>query len=394
MSASQWAKAVTLLAFVGGCSAESPDESAKVMSDELRADVSRFAVTRALMPVDLPLPAGVAAVSDAIFVGSPFEGRVLAYSSLTKQLLGELPPPAQGFALPFIVKAVKGDRVAVLDAGGFPSPEPFIPANPTIYEYSFRQQPHGGFSATLERSVPFAGALIGFSEDFIQLDDGRYLVTDAVLGSIWIAEADGTVRPGLVPRSFEPSDAIPETYFCNTMPVIDVGGLPFLFTASTVPGITAMAARQGQLYFSASCAGAVYSLPLASLSDAREPWQRAADIELVSAKPAGVEVEELLGVTFDPRDPHDPYLYAADALQLRVIRIDVRNGRRSVVADDATLLNFPSSLAFAPTPSGHGAPSTLLALSNQQHRTVALNDAIAEDVLQPPFLVTQMRLLH
>lgn len=393
MSANQWAKVCTLLAFVCGCSAESLDGPTAATSDELRADVSRLAVTRALMPVELPLPAGVAAVNDAIFVGSPFEARVLAYSRFTKQPLGELPPPAQGFALPFILKAVKGNRVAVLDAGGFPSPEPFVPANPTIYEYSFKQQPHGGFSATLERSVPFTGALIGFSEDFIQLDDGRYLVTDAVLGSVWIAETDGTIKPGLVPRTFEPADAIPETYFCNTMPVIDVGGLPFLFTAATVPGITAMAARHGKLFFSASCAGAVYSMPLASLSDSREPWQRAADIELVSPKPAGVEIEELLGITFDPSNPHDPYLYAADALQLRVIRIDVRSGRRSVVSDDPALLNFPSSLAFAPS-IGHGAPSALLALSNQQHRTVALNAAITEDVLQPPFLVTQIRLIR
>jgi hypothetical protein len=154
-----------------------------------------------------------------------------------------------------------------------------------------------------------------------------------------------------------------------------------------------MAERDGIVYFSASCAGAVYSIPLASLSDAREPWQRAADIRLVSAKPAGVQVEELLGITFDPSRPHEPYLYAADALQLRVIRIDVRNGKRTVIADDPTLLNFPSSLAFAPT-IVPGVPSALLAISNQQHRTVILNDAITQDVLQPPFLLTQMRLLR
>jgi hypothetical protein len=394
MNVRTWATAVTALSFFLGCASngeEATDGSTATVTDSLQIDVSHRAITRAVMPVDLALPAGVAAASDLVFVGSPFEGRVAAYSRLTKQLVGDLPAPPNGFVLPFILKAIDSHTVAVLDAGGFPSPAPFVPANPTIYEYSF-QRSFGHFSAQLVRSIPFTEALIGFSEDIVKLDDGRYLVNDAILGSIWIANPDGSIEPGLVPRTFDPADAIPQTYFCDTMPVVQVGGLPFLFTGSTIPGITAMAERDGIVYFSASCAGAVYSIPLASLSDAREPWQRAADIRLVSAKPAGVQVEELLGITFDPSRPHEPYLYAADALQLRVIRIDVRNGKRTVIADDPTLLNFPSSLAFAPT-IVPGVPSALLAISNQQHRTVILNDAITQDVLQPPFLLTQMRLL-
>lgn len=391
MAYKRWS-AISILALMVGCNAGGGrDESTTETAQELQVQVTPLAVTRALMPVELPFPAGVAAGSDVIFVGSPFEGRVVANSRRTGQPLGDLPTPPGGFILPFIMKMVSGDRLAVLDAGGFPSPGEFVPANPVIYEYSYVYSPGGEFSAVLERSIPFTGALVGFPEDIIQLDDGRYLLDDAVLGSIWIAETDGTISPGLVPETFEPEDAIPETYFCSTMPVVDVGGLPFLFTDATVPGITSMAARNGMLYFSASCAGAIYSIPLASLSDQREPWERAADIELVSLKPDNVEVEELLGLTFNPYAPDDGYLYAADALQLRVIRIDPTTGARDVVADDPRLLNFPSSLAFVP-PNGPGAPSPLLALSNQQHRTVVLNDAITEDVLEPPFLVTTISL--
>lgn len=392
MSVKTCATTVTALSLLLGCASDAGDGSTAAAAERLRLEVNHRAITRAVMPIDLAFPAGIAAASDLVFVGSPFEGRVAAYSRLTKKRVGDLPAPPSGFALPFILKAVDSHTVAVLDAGGFPSPLPFVPASPTIYEYSFQRSP-GHFSAQLTRAVPFTGALIGFSEDLVKLEDGRYLVNDAILGSIWIANPDGSIEPGLVPRTFEPEDAISQTYFCDTMPIVDVGGLPFLFTGSTVPGITALAERDGVVYFSASCAGAVYSIPLASLTDAREPWQRAADIRVVSVKPAGVEVEELLGITFDPSRPTDPYLYAADALQLRVIRIDVRNGHRTVIADDPTLFNFPSSLAFAPT-LGHGAPPALLALSNQQHRTVILNDAITEDVLEPPFLLTQMRLLR
>jgi hypothetical protein len=98
-------------------------------------------------------------------------------------------------------------------------------------------------------------------------------------------------------------------------------------------------------------------------------------------------VEELLGLTNNPYDRTDHYLYAADALQLRVIRIDPRTGKREVVGDDQHLFNFPSSLAFAPPTCGsRNAP--LLTMSNQQHRTVITNDAIHEDVLEPPFIAT------
>src|SRR5215207_419755 len=281
MNVRTWATAITTLSFLLGCASDDEGVTASV-TESVHIDVSHRAITRAVMPVDLAFPAGVAAASDLVFVGSPFEGRVAAYSRLTKQLVGDLPAPPSGFVLPFILKAIDSHTVAVLDAGGFPSPVPFVPATPTIHEYSF-QRSFGQFSAQLVRSIPFTEALIGFSEDIVKLDDGRYLVNDAILGSIWIANPDGSIEPGLVPRTFEPADAIPQTYFCATMPVVQVGGLPFLFTGSTIPGITAMAERDGIVYFSASCAGAVYSIPLASLSDAREPWQRAADIRLVSA---------------------------------------------------------------------------------------------------------------
>ena len=367
-----------------------PRDPLAAAESELTDRRGRFAAS-VLAEVDLPFPAGIAAGRDVFFVGSPFEGRVIALSRADGAMLGELPPPPNGFILPFIMKSVSGSRVAVLDAGGFPSPDPFVPANPTIYEYEYRFGPHSEFRARLVRSIPFDGAVIGFAEDAIRLDDGRYLLSDAVLGSIWIAERDGTIRPGIVPETLSPEDAIPEMVFCDTMPVVEVGGVPFLFTDSAIPGVTALAERNGKVYFSGSCAGAVYSFPLSILDDSRAPHERAEDIRPVSIKPHDVVVEELLGLTFNPFDRHDPYLYAADALQLRVIRIDPRNGRRSVVGDDPVLFNFPSSLAFAPPRECDKNTSTLFVLSNQQHLTPLLNDAIQVDMLEPPFLATQIQ---
>lgn len=382
------------LALLPACgSAGDVDESVATSQEELRCQ-RPIATAHKFMELDLPFPAGIAGDEDVVFVGSPFEGRVVAYSRKQRRPVGELPAPSSGFILPFIMKSVSDGRVAVLDAGGFPDPGSTEPTVPVVYEYQYSlgRKP-GSFQANLVRSIPFDAGPVGFAEDAVQLPDGRYLVNDAVLGTIWVADTDGTVRLALGPQDFDLNNAIPETVFCPTMPLVHVGGIPFLFTNSSIPGITGMDVRFGKLYFSSSCAGAVYSIPLASLFDDREPWERADDIQLVSAKPAGVAVEQLLGVTFNPFAPSEPYLYAADSLQLRVIRIDVHTGERQVVADDSRLLNFPSSLAFVPGPGkGHG-PSTLLVVSNQQHRSPLLNDAISEEMLTPPYLATEIKIL-
>ncbi len=371
-----------------------PDPASVRSTEQELIDVSRVGVSYPYLDVPLVFPAGIAGGDRVVFIGSPFEGRVAAFSRVLGKPLGDLPPPEQGFILPFILKSTGSHVVSVLDAGGFPSPAPFVPANPTIYEYEYSYDRRHGLSAELTRSISFDSALVGFSEDAIKLDDGRYLLDDAVLGSIWIAELDGTIVPGIVPKTFEPEDAIPEMAFCDSMPLIDVGGVPFLFTGSTVPGITSMAARNGKLYFSSSCSGAVYSVPLSVFDDDREPYERAEDISVVSPKPEGVQVEELLGLIFDFNRPNEPYLYAADPLQLRVIRINVNTGRREVVGDDPTLFNFPSSLGFLPSPTPHSYLSTLLVLSNQQHLTPITNDAITEDMLEPPFLATKVLIPH
>jgi len=279
--------------------------------------------------------------------------------------------------------------VAVLDAGGLPQPQPFVPANPSIYEYVYDFAPGRGFAAALVRTVSFAAVPVGFSEDFVRLDDGRILLSDAVLGSIWIAQPDGTIVPGIVPKSFDEQDLIPTLAFCPTMPEITVNGYPFLFTGSTLPGVSPLAVRDGTVYYYSPCARGTYAFPLAILSDGRAPYERATDIELIAATPPDVQVEELLEFSFNPFNPSDRYLYAADPLKLRVIRIDLTDGTRQVVADDPRLLDFPSSLSFVP-PRGHSRLSELVIVSNQQERTPLTNDAVSETTFNLPFVVTRV----
>jgi hypothetical protein len=334
--------------------------------------------------------AGVAGGTDVVFVGQPLNGAVIALSRLTGKQIGVLPPPApNGFVLPFIIHSLGQGKVAVLDAGGLPQPTPFVPTIPSIYEYVYNFDLNQGFSARLVRTVSFAKVLIGFVEDFVHLEDGRYLVSDAVLGSIWVVEPDGTIIPGIVPKSFNPEDLIPTLAFCPTMPEITVNGYPFLFTGSTLPGVSPLAVRDNTVYFYSPCARGIYAFPLAILSENLQPYQRAAYIHPVAPTPSDVKVEELLDFSFNPYNPFDRYLYAADPLQLRVIRISLTNGVRQVVAQDPRLFDFPSSLGFLPTIE---PVSELVVVSNQQERTPLTNDAVSQTTFNLPFIVAKILL--
>jgi len=330
--------------------------------------------------------AGVAAGDVVVFVGEPLDGKVVALSRLSGRQIGELPPPPNGFVLPFIMHSLGNGRLAILDSGGLPQPLPFVPASPVIYEYAYAFSPKHGFSASLVRTISFAGTLVGFPEDFVHLDDGRYLLSDAVLGSIWVVEANGTIAPGIAPKSFDPQDLIPTLAFCPTMPEISVNGYPFLFTGSTLPGVSPLAARDGMIYYYSPCARGIYAFPLAILTDNHQPYERAADIHLLAPTPPDVEVEELLDFSFNPFNLRDRFLYAANPLKLQVIRIDLSNGARQVVASGAELFDFPSSLAFLPT---IGPLSELVVVSNQQERTPLTNDAVSETTFNLPFIVAK-----
>lgn len=374
-----------------GCSAAPPDqtETLGAVQEEAKIELSPEALSFKYLELDPPFPAGVAAGEKVVFVGDPLEGRVFEYSRQTARKIGELPQPPSPFVLPFMMKHIAPNKVAIMDAGGFPTPLPLVPANPTIYEYTYTSNGRS-VNATLTRSIPFSSALIGFAEDIVLLKDGRYLLADTVLGSIWIANTNGTIVPGIVPKTFDPADAIPQLGFCPTMPTVQVGGKPFLFSDATIPGISTITERDGIVYFANACKGAVYKVPLASLSDRRQPWQRAADIQLLSPKPESTQVEELLSMVFDPANPHENYMYAADPMRMRLIRINTVTGQRQVLGDDHELYNFPSSLSFMPPVLPTEIFPQLVVVSNQQQLTPITNDLAPGDNFEFPFIATRV----
>jgi hypothetical protein len=368
----------------GGAAPEPTGSTEAELRDALHAKSSVLAGIDNLI-------AGVAGDEDVVFVGVPLDGNVAVLERHTGKQIALLPEPPGGFAIPFIMHVIGDHRVAVLGAGGLPQPKPFVPASPFIYEFSYEFR-HHVFSAQLDRVIDFSAstAVVGFAEDFAHLSDGRYLVSDAILGSIWVVEPDGSIEPGIVPKTLDPNspDLLPLLAFCPTMPEVTVNGYPFLFSGSTIPGIEPIAVRHGTVYYFSGCARGIYAFPLRILDDNRQPFERAADIHLVAPTPSDVVVEELLDFTFNPFDKGDDHLYAANALELSVIRIDVHSGRREVLGSGPTLFDFPSSLGFLPTDPAH---NELVVVSNQQERTPLTNDAVTETTFNLPFIVAKIR---
>jgi hypothetical protein len=322
-----------------------------------------------------------------VFVTEPLHGHVAVHDRFTGRDLGLVPAPADGFLLPFTLRVVREGRLVVLDAGGFPNPGTLTIPRVYDYDYAWDHAAHR-VNFTLVRAVRFDGLPVGFTEDVEVLDDGRYVVSDSILGSIWVVGQDGAISPGMT--SDTPGQILPALGMCITdLPTPSAGGIPFALVGNVAPGVGSMGTDGSHLYFGDSCRGGIYRVPIASLADSsRSPAARSADVEVVSPSRPG-EFEVIKGLTFNRWEGRPRTLYALDAFKLRLIAVNVHTGTRRVVADDPVLFNFPVAAAFLPSWPGL---STLVVASDQEHRFAAINHSITEDMFQPPWLVTEVLL--
>jgi hypothetical protein len=335
------------------------------------------------------LPHGIAGDQRLVFVAEPLHGRVAVLDRFSGEEIGELPPPPGGFLLPFEMRLPHRGHLVVLDSGGFPSPTSL--AIPRVYDYQYQyNSAQRKFSAKLRRAVRFDGIPFIFAEDVEVLPDGRYVVSDSGFGALWVIERNGSIAPGIVPRSLSPDDGIPGLAPCLFQAeVTTVGGVPFELPGGFAPGVGSMASRDGFLYFGGTCSGGIARVPVAVFDDPRLPHERATDIEIVSPRADAGDFDTLKGLTFNRWDPRDDALYAADPFHLRIVRIDVITGGRTVIADDPALFNFPVSMKFLPPVRGQ---ASLVVSSDQEHRFAPLNAALGGvSVFQLPFLITELR---
>jgi hypothetical protein len=326
------------------------------------------------------LPHGIAGDRKVVFITEPGIGvaqhgaRVVALDRRSGRQIATLPAPADGFKLPFALRVPRPGHLVVLDDAGFPPQGP-----PTVYDYAYRVR-HGHVQATLTRTVSFAGLPLAFAEDLEVLPHGEYVVSESVVGGLWLVGRDGTVRPGLVPSGSAPLPKLGPCQFPSPGP-FQVGDLPFSPPGGFAPGVGSLAVRGGALYFGSSCEGGINQLSLRTLLDSSTPAeQRAATIKTVV--PREGDLDTLHGLAFAGR-----WLYAGDPFRLQLIRVDVRTGERQVVSDDARLFNFP--IAVSRLPGGE-----LYVASDQEYRWTLLNAAISQDDFQPPFVLARVRPSH
>lgn len=377
---------------LAGCAdvpADATDE-VSASSEALRVRVERRAIAYDWTTRDA-MPHGVAGDERFVFLTEPLTGRVVALSRYTGRELGELPAPPGGFVLPFALRSTGVGTLAVLDPGGFPDPTA-PPPTASIHEYEYRWDRRARrFEANHVRSLPMTGAITLFVEDFEVLPDGSYVVSESILGALWIVEPDGTVRPGVVPAGFAPSDAIPGLAPCGFPAGVSVDGIPFEPAGMFAPGVGFLAADDTYLYFGNTCAGGLRRLPIAALSDGRAPHLRGADIELLSPPPPGSVTDVLKGLVVDRYGEPDT-LYAMDAIALEVLRIDLVTGARErLIGPDAVLFDFPVCATQLPPVFGL---SPLVVVSDQEHRWTGINAALTEDQFRLPFVVAKVIPFH
>jgi len=290
-----------------------------------------------------------------------------------------LPAPAGGFKMPFTLKVPKPGRLLVLDAGGFPPVGP-----PVVYEY--RYSTSGKFSATIARAVDFAGKPMGFAEDVDQLPDGALVVSESVFGGLWLITRDNRIVPALVPDPGGPP--LPRIGPCTFIKHDNmVGGLPLSGGGDFAPGVGSLTVRGNRLYFSSTCAGGVQSIGVSTLE--RTDLSATARTALIkTVTPRQYDLESLKGITFNPYDTSDPWIYSGDPFRLQLIRIDSRTGRREVLSTDRRLFDFTTATAFLP-PEHPWLRNPLVTASDQEYRWATLNVALSHDMFRPPWKVAE-----
>jgi hypothetical protein len=329
---------------------------------------------------------GIAGDDRYVFVTEPGLGialagpRVVALDRLTGREVAALPAPPGGFKLPFTLRVPESGHLVVLDSGGFPPVGP-----PVVYDYRYRTDRHG-FRAELVRTVnDFAGKPLAFAEDVEVLPNGEYVVSESVIGGLWLVGRNGKVRPGIADGT-----PLPNLGGCPLPPgTFKVGDLPFRGAGGFAPGAGSLAVRGNDLYLSSTCAGGVQRVRIKTLLDSSRPAAvRAEEIETVARRK--YPLESLKGITFNRWQPQDPWIYAGDPFRLQLIRIHSRTGERQVLSRNDRLFDFTVSTAFLP-PVFPGVPNPLVTASDQEYRWSVLNEALnGQDKFRPPFVVAKV----
>jgi hypothetical protein len=121
--------------------------------------------------------------TNLVFVAEPLNQQIAVLDRATGFEVGQVPAPLGGFLLPFWIRVPSPRHLVVLDSGGFPNPN--VPSIARVYDYNYAWDPLTPFfSASLTRTVSFAGLPVVFAEDVEVASSGLYVVAESVIGAL------------------------------------------------------------------------------------------------------------------------------------------------------------------------------------------------------------------
>ena len=144
------------------------------------------------------------------------------------------------------------------------------------------------------------------------LPNGEYVVSESIVGGLWLIGRDGEIRRGLVP-----DDGAPPLPKLGPCPFADggagtVGGVPFAAPGGFAPGAGSLAVRGDEPLHQLDLPG---RHPAAAdprrCSTTRGPPPSARE-RIITVTPRKNALESLKGITFNRWDRDDPWIYAGD----------------------------------------------------------------------------------
>jgi len=331
-------------------------------------------------------------------------------------LLGEVAPPPGGWRVPLSLQiesfrdlgAGTAGSFLVLDGGG--TPDDLGQAHATVSRFTYSFSPPAGFSAqwVSTHALPIdllpgtANALPSgmlYAGGFLQLPDGTVLVSDAVLGAIWRADASlkrwtlAYLDPDLAAGRCSEFQGIGRAPGGGTRPY------SMRLPNDLCPGIhsfTHVLPTDEVCMVRAAPPGGIWCLARRTLVDPLLP----APVKLALKRvlvPSQAGLSDLTdGLVYDRFHPDSPWVYWARAVSdaagggsnvLR--RVNVHTGEIEVVASSNLLFDWTSNIApLPPTGDDSRALTTLLLSVGQQENNAQVNTLLngVDDFVAPTLL--------
>lgn len=291
---------------------------------------------------------------------------------LTGEVLGELPPPPEGFGAPVAVRVAPGGRVVVLD--GVVAPQAAGSAPAKLYEYEVTSTWHG-FTATLvaSRTLP----LIALPDIFVAigpeprpavnsgiffpimmtiLPNGAAVMTDTVTGSAWVSDPTRTTYR----NAFQDPRLRPVPH----APIVGKGRAPgggtrdYTFDVTTPPGVfpgafgVAYLAATDEVVFANPSQGGLWALPYTTFMSTADPTTKSASLRPLVASPQLGVTDLVAGLDTNRWDSSDPWVYfqrvAADeasGFKNVMARVHGVTGAVQVLARSSTVFDFDVAIS-------------------------------------------------